>query len=341
MFAPSSKKSSTTPYMTSPMTPPLTLSSSPKATNPDWSALALALEENPDYKVLRRLNPEKWLLANETAVHRLGTLKGVVLDTETTGMNSLSDKVIELGMIVFEYDPVSAKVVSVSRVFNELEDPGFAIPPESTEIHHITDAMVKGKSINDQAVHDLLQGVSLVIAHNARFDRPFVENRWPIFTTLPWGCSIQDVNWRTNGVGSAKLEYLAMLQGVFYEAHRAVTDCWALLEILNMHLSKENQTVAQGLFESIDKKEHQVYAIGAPFESKDLLKSRAYRWNAEIKSWSKVLGSFEGMKEELAWLKVNVYGHKKDAKVEIETFSRLEKYSDRPGDIKLQSLATL
>ena len=305
----------------------------------DWPALVSALEANPDYKVLRRLNPSTWLTLSDAMKPRAGTLKGVVLDTETTGMNSLSDKVIELGMIVFEYDPQSAQVIRVSRVFNELEDPGFPIPPESTEIHHITNEMVKGKTINDQEVHELLEGVSLVIAHNARFDRPFVENRWPIFATLPWGCSIHDVNWRANGVGSAKLEYLAMLQGFFYDAHRAVTDCWALLEILNMPLTLEHQTVAQTMFDSIEKMEHQVYAIGSPFESKDLLKSRAYRWNAEIKSWSRVLGTPQALREELAWLKVNVYGHKKDAKVEIETFSRLEKYSDRPGDKKLQSLA--
>jgi DNA polymerase III subunit epsilon len=120
-----------------------------------------------------------------------------------------------------------------------------------------------------------------------------------------------------------------------------VTDCWALLEVLNMHLALEDQTVAQTLFDSIEKTEHQVYAIGSPFESKDLLKSRSYRWNGEIKCWSRVLSSEQALREELAWLKVNVYGHKRDAKVEIETFSRLEKYSDRPGEKRLQSLANL
>jgi len=307
----------------------------------DWPALVSALQANPDYKVLRRLSPTPWLTADDSSAEHLSTLKGVVLDTETTGMNSLSDRVIELGMIVFEYELQSAKVVRVSRVFNELEDPGFPIPPESTQVHHITDEMVKGKKIDDRVVHELLQGVNLVIAHNASFDRPFVENRWPIFATLPWGCSIHDVNWRANGVGSAKLEYLTMLQGFFYEAHRAVTDCWALLEVLNMHLALEDQTVAQTLFDSIEKTEHQVYAIGSPFESKDLLKSRSYRWNGEIKCWSRVLSSEQALREELAWLKVNVYGHKRDAKVEIETFSRLEKYSDRPGEKRLQSLANL
>ena len=86
---------------------------------------------------------------------------------------------------------------------------------------------------------------------------------------------------------------------------------------------------------------YKLRAVGAPFESKDQLKSRAYRWNGEIKCWSKVMGSLQALQDELAWLKVNVYGHKKDAKVEIETFSRLEKYSDRPGDKKLQSLSSI
>jgi DNA polymerase III subunit epsilon len=306
----------------------------------DWQALADVLQKNPDYKVLRRLSPAAWLerpAAPKT--HSSNTLRGVVLDTETTGMNSLSDKVIELGMILFEYDPVLQTVVSASQVFNEMEDPGFPIPAESTQIHHITDEMVRGKFIDDQAVHRLLEGVSLVIAHNAGFDRPFVENRWPIFASLPWGCSLHDVNWKANGVGSAKLEYLCMLQGFFYEAHRAVTDCWALLEVMNMRLPMQEQTVAQTLFDSRNTTEHQVFALGSPFETKDLLKSRGYRWNGELKCWSRIV-SQEALSTELSWLKDHVYGHKREAKVEIETFSRLEKYSDRPGLKRLQSLSS-
>jgi DNA polymerase-3 subunit epsilon len=40
----------------------------------------------------------------------------------------------------------------------------------------------------------LMKDVQVVIAHNAKFDRPFVEGRWPLFQHLNWACSINDIN---------------------------------------------------------------------------------------------------------------------------------------------------
>lgn len=307
----------------------------------EWDHLAQALDKHPHYKVLKRLAPERWLDKERSSRGSASTLKGVILDTETTGMNALTDKVIELGMVVFEYDPQLGQITHVSQVFDELEDPGFPIPAETTAIHHITDEMVKGHRIKDQEVMEALKGVSLVIAHNAAFDRPFVENRWPVFAELPWACSIKDIDWRVNSFGSAKLEYLAMTQGIFYEAHRAETDCWALLEVLNMVLPKTQQSAIQTLFESSAQMQSKVYAIGSPYETKDILKARAYRWSAEIKCWSKTVGSSEKLKEELLWLKHNVYGPRKGAKVEIESLSALERHSERGGKKHLQDLSAL
>jgi len=180
-----------------------------------------------------------------------------------------------------------------------------------------------------------------VIAHNAAFDRPFVENRWPFFAQLPWACSIKDIDWRFNAFGSAKLEYLAMTQGIFYEAHRAETDCWALLEVLNMVLPKTQQTAIQTLFESSTQLQSKVYAIGSPYETKDILKARAYRWSADIKCWSKAVHSPDKLKEELLWLKHHVYGQRKGAKVEIESLSAKERHSERVGTKYMQDLSAI
>jgi len=52
-----------------------------------------------------------------------------------------------------------------------------------------------------------------------------VNPRIPGFAQLPWGCSFADIDWKKEGHGSSKLEYLAMEKGWFYEAHRAEVDC--------------------------------------------------------------------------------------------------------------------
>ena len=116
-------------------------------------AMAQALDEHPDYKVLRRLVTKQAF--HPSAPGQVMQL-GVVLDTETTGLNVEADQVIELGMIVFEFDPVLGTIHRVVEVFDELEDPLRPIPPETTAVHHITDDMVRGKRINDQKVHALV-----------------------------------------------------------------------------------------------------------------------------------------------------------------------------------------
>ena len=295
--------------------------------NPTPEDMARALDAHPDYRVLRRLQPRTCF---NPVSEGLPCARGIVLDTETTGLSSETDRVIELGMLLFEFDPTTGLIYRVLEVFDELEDPGFPIPPANTAIHHITDAMVQGKHIDDAKVERLLKGVSVVIAHNAGFDRPFVEQRWPAFENLLWACSIRDIDWQAEGFGSAKLEYLLQTQGLFYEAHRAETDCHALLELLSRRLPQRQQPVLLSLLETLNQAQFKLYALGSPFESKELLKQRGYRWSADIRCWSRMLANQEQIREEADWLRRRVYGERK-AVVEVESLGGTVRYSQRSG----------
>ena len=127
----------------------------------DIEQLAQQLEQHPDYRVLRRLIPGRVF---NTPAPGQKLSKGVVLDTETTGFDVAQDRVIELGMLAFEFDPVTGVVYRVSDVFDELEDPGFAIPPATIAVHHITDEMVKGHRIDDARVAEFLKNVDVTLA---------------------------------------------------------------------------------------------------------------------------------------------------------------------------------
>jgi DNA polymerase-3 subunit epsilon len=136
-------------------------------------------------------------------------LRVVVLDTETTGLDAGKDKIIELAMLRFEVDLASGQPVGEVQVFDELEDPGMPIPPEVQALTGIRDADVAGKRLDAQRVAYMLDGVDLVIAHNAGFDRPFCEARFAVFQDIAWACSFADMDWKVQGRSSQKLESLA------------------------------------------------------------------------------------------------------------------------------------
>src|SRR5574344_764952 len=81
---------------------------------------------------------------------------------------------------------------------------------------------------------------------------------------------------------SSKLEYISYCSGYFYSAHRAIVDCLALLWLLNTIPSS-----LSSLLTSADNSSYKIFASGAPFDVKDVLKSRRYRWDANNKVWYK------------------------------------------------------
>jgi DNA polymerase-3 subunit epsilon len=292
----------------------------------DNERLAAQLEAHPDYRVVRRLDVSREgpALVGSTVRH------AAIVDTETTGTDHAVDKVIELAVVVFEYCAATGAVGRVLGVYDGLEDPGMPIPASSTAIHGITDAMVAGQRIDDGSVASLLDGVGLVIAHNAGFDRKFLEPRLPVFASLPWACSWAEVPWSQAGIESSKLEYLAYRYGFFFEGHRAEIDCRALLEVLRRPFGESGTSALKVLLESARAPSFRLWAMNSPFESKDVLRKRGYWWEAAKRCWYGEFRSREEIEDELAWLKETVFGGKSVA-LELEEFDAKTRYSLRDG----------
>ena len=232
------------------------------------------LEETGDYRVVRRLKPVELYNTDDGEVKHIG----IYLDVETTGLNSDTDKIIELAMIPFEYSD-SGKIYRVLPDYTSYQDPGIPLPAITTEITGITDEMIAGQAIDIKQVKALLSTASIVIAHNARFDRGFMENFFDGFKDIAWGCSFADINWNEEGTGSLKLEYLAYEYGFFYDAHRATIDCQAGIEILSKTLPKSGTPVLKRLLETAMTTNYRLWAVKSPFDKKDMLKQRGYRWS--------------------------------------------------------------
>ena len=92
--------------------------------------------------------------------------------------------------------------------------------------------MVRGQRIDEAGIARALDGVGLVICHNARFDRAFLEARYPAFANRHFACSLEEVPWDLWNMRSSKLDYLGFRFGLFHEGHRARADVDMLLALL-------------------------------------------------------------------------------------------------------------
>ena len=295
-------------------------------------AAARTLEASTDFRVVRRLVPET----------RFGPVpdepleQAVVLDTETTGTRHESDRLVELALLAFEYAPSTSQIVRVTDSYAGLEDPGVPIPPEATAIHGITDAMVKGRALDEARVRSVLSNATLIVAHNAAFDRPFFERRFGALTDYAWACSLSQLPWAAEGFAGAKLEYLAWQSGFFFESHRSLSDCQALLELLRRPLPRSGTLAFAALRKAAGEKAFRLWAIDSPIDSKDRLRERGYRWDNERRCWHRTLGRDEA-RAEAPWLKEQIY-RGVAARVDVETLDARVRYSHRAGPVQTRSL---
>ncbi len=240
----------------------------------DYEAMAAALEATGDFRILRRLQHRQHLLPYDGSPTRLG----IFLDLETTGLDPAKSEIIEFAMLPFTY-ALDGRIFEVREPFQGLRQPTIPIPPEITQLTGITDEMVAGKSIDPAEVSAFASGAAIIVAHNAAFDRRFAEQFCDVFTTKPWACSMSQVDWAAEGFEGSRLSYLLAGCGLFHGAHRAVDDCRAGIEILARQLPVSGVPALAKLLEAARKPTHRIWAEGAPYELRDALKARGYRWS--------------------------------------------------------------
>ncbi len=176
-----------------------------------------------------------------------------VLDIETTGLSFRTEKITEIGIMKYK----NGEVIDEFECFVNPEKP---IPEEVVNITHITDDMVKNAETIDKVLPKVLEfvGDSVLVAHNADFDIPFIK-----YNCSQYGLDLNNTYIDTLRLAKDlfpdykkyKLGIIADNLGITVEvAHRALDDVDTLVKVfkvmLEMLAKKGVKTV-----EDIDKLE--------------------------------------------------------------------------------------
>lgn len=154
----------------------------------------------------------------------------VYYDTETTGTDFSSDRIVEIAA----YDPVG------DRVFSSLVNPLVPIPQEVINVHGITDEMVADKpsfaSVGEQFIKFCGENAVLVAHNNENFDYPFLQHECARSNiTLPKYELVDSLKWARKyrpDLPKHSLQFLRQVYGIEENnQHRALDDVYVLHKV--------------------------------------------------------------------------------------------------------------
>jgi DNA polymerase-3 subunit epsilon len=209
------------------------------------------------------------------------------LDTETTGLSSVQDEIIEVGLQLFRFDPASGEVLELLESYTALQDPGFRISSEIQGVTGISPEMLIGQKIDWSRVDELLARAEWIVAHNAGFDRGFVDRKSQVSPKKLWVCSSWQVDWRGKGFKNAKLQDLCVALNIAHDAHRAMGDVSAMLRLIGSEDALTGKRYLAEILQAAHQELAWLWVEGNTFDKKDLLKANGFRWNGERKIWAK------------------------------------------------------
>jgi DNA polymerase-3 subunit epsilon len=208
-------------------------------------------------------------------------MKICALDTETTGLNVEKDRVTEWGIVL--YDVAARQPVRISGFLMKSD---IFISSEIEQLTGITNEMLSTYGVEPgpalRAVNQLAAQADLFLAHNAPFDRGFYEaecKRQKVeICKKPWADSRTDLPPEAYKKGkSASLKYLCCDHSIYYQAHRAVSDVLAMLQLLGQY--DIDAVVKRSQIPNVE-----VRAV-VSYDDRLLAKERGYYWKSELKQW--------------------------------------------------------
>lgn len=102
------------------------------------------------------------------------------VDLETCGLTPADGGIVEVGWSDVIIDDNN---IAIDTPISRLCNPGCPIPPTASAVHHWVDFDVYDKPPSSEVFIELMDGADVFCAHNAKFERQFIETEKPFICT--------------------------------------------------------------------------------------------------------------------------------------------------------------
>lgn len=212
-------------------------------------------------------------------------MKILGIDVETTGLDRENDEIIELGAVLWDWE--KQKPI---WMINHLMKPEGELREEITKITGIEKEDFKysmDPKVVEAQLHIMMLDCDYIMAHNAPFDRAFVERIFSYpdlkeWAPKPWLDTKADIEYDEIKHKHNNLVTLAATHGFLNPfAHRAVFDVLTMLMVAKNYDIKEMANRAAS---------PAIRAVASvTFGQKDLAKEAGFMWEPKKKYWFKDL----------------------------------------------------
>ena len=169
----------------------------------------------------------------------------VCFDTETTGVDTQKDKIIQIAMVKF--NPENYQTVDTFQKYT-IPEGEWSIPPEATEVHHLTKEFIleKGVPFKDvaQQIIDFFNDCDILSYNGNTFDVAILQNNLAAIG-IDW--KLPECKYYDSMIIEKKIHGMRLVDvyhryfGEDFEAHDAFADVNATIKVFQkqMETSKE------------------------------------------------------------------------------------------------------
>jgi DNA polymerase-3 subunit epsilon len=207
-------------------------------------------------------------------------MKICIIDTETTGLDHEKDSVIEIAYARYHFTENEFSLIECGSTLVTCDEN----PAES--VNHISPELTKMRCSSLNHVLDAILCSDYVVAHNAAFDKPFVEDLFRFYSedvlNKAWVCTLEDYEWDEKE--SRKLAYLCNDRNLVCTIgkHRGMIDVLMLAELI-AHEGFEK------FGKAVDRSGWPRYNVVAQvsYADREKAKEKKFRWCPDTKTWER------------------------------------------------------